>query len=117
MPTAGTIYKGKVTSIKEFGAFVEFMPQTEGLVHISEWAWERTASLEGIARAGMEIDVKLVEVDERTGKFRLSRKALLPKPEGLVEEPQGERPMRREFNGGDRGGDRGGRRDDRGPRR
>ena len=128
MPTAGTVYKGKVTSIKEFGAFVEFMPQTEGLVHISEWAWERTATLDGIARPGMEIEVKLVEVDERTGKFRLSRKALLPRPEGLVEEPQGERPPRREFGGdrgprregggggggGFRGGDRGG---DRGPRR
>lgn len=124
MPEAGTVYKGKVTSIKEFGAFVEFMPQTEGLVHISEWAWERTATLEGIARAGMEIEVKLVEVDQRTGKFRLSRKAMLPKPEGFVEEPQGERPPRREFSdrgprregggGGYRGGDRGG---DRGPRR
>ncbi|MEK7415121.1 MAG: polyribonucleotide nucleotidyltransferase [Planctomycetota bacterium] len=116
MPEAGKIYKGKVTSIKDFGAFVEFMPQTEGLVHISEWAWERTASLEGVARQGMEIDVKLIEVDERTGKFRLSRKALLPQPEGYSA-PEGggggDRPPRRD-GGGDRGGFRGG---DRGPRR
>jgi polyribonucleotide nucleotidyltransferase len=122
MPEAGKVYKGTITSIKEFGAFVEFMPQTEGLVHISEWAWERTATLDGVARPGMEIEVKLIEVDERTGKFRLSRKAMLPKPEGFVEEPQGERPPRRDF--GDRGprrdfGDRGPRREqgDRGPRR
>ena len=113
MPVAGSVYKGKVTSIKDFGAFVEFMPQTEGLVHISEWAWERTATLEGVARQGQEVEVKLIEVDERTGKFRLSRHALLPQPEGYsAPEPGADRPPRREY------GDRPPRRDgDRGPRR
>ncbi|GDY14076.1 polyribonucleotide nucleotidyltransferase [Planctomycetota bacterium] len=77
-PEVGKTYHGTVTSIKEFGAFVEFIPETEGLVHISEWDTGHVKSLEGIAKVGDAVDVKLIEVDERTGKFRLSRRALLP---------------------------------------
>ncbi|MDW8372558.1 MAG: polyribonucleotide nucleotidyltransferase [Planctomycetota bacterium] len=80
LPEVGRVYKARVTAIKEFGAFVEFLPETEGLLHISDWAWERTPTLEGLVQVGQEVEVKLVEVDERTGKFRLSRKALLPPP-------------------------------------
>jgi polyribonucleotide nucleotidyltransferase len=97
LPEEGRVYKGKVTSIKDFGAFVEFMPGTEGLCHISEWAWERIDSMDKVAKQCDEIEVKLVEVDPRTGKFRLSRKALLEKPEGYVEPPPREsRPPRRD---------------------
>ncbi|TVR10404.1 MAG: polyribonucleotide nucleotidyltransferase [Planctomycetota bacterium] len=99
MPEAGRVYKGRVTSVKDFGAFVEFLPSTEGLCHISEWAWERIDTMDSVAKTGQEIDVKLVEVDPRTGKFRLSRKALLEKPEGYVEPeraPRGDRPPRRD---------------------
>jgi polyribonucleotide nucleotidyltransferase len=108
MPEAGSVYAGKVTSVKEFGAFVEFMPQTEGLVHVSEWDWMRINDMSQVAKAGDVVQVKLVEVDQRTGKFRLSRKALLPQPEGFVEQAAAH---------GEGGGDRGPRRDDRGPRR
>ncbi|TVR39362.1 MAG: polyribonucleotide nucleotidyltransferase [Planctomycetota bacterium] len=108
-PEEGKTYRGTVTSVKDFGAFVEFLPSTEGLVHISEWTWERVDTMESVAKAGQQIEVKLLEVDPRTGKFRLSRKALLEKPEGYVEP---ERAPRRED------GDRPPRRDgDRPPRR
>lgn len=83
LPEEGRVYSGTITSIKEFGAFVEFIPGTEGLVHISEWDHRRTDSMEGVARTGEKIEVKLIEVDARTGRFRLSRKALLPLPEGF----------------------------------
>ncbi len=116
MPEAGRIYTGRITSIKEFGAFVEFIPQTEGLVHISEWSHDHVATLEGIAKTGDTLQVKLVEVDPRTGKFRLSRKALI---EETPEQKAGreERMARRAAEGGgdDRGHDsRPPRRDDRG---
>jgi len=64
-----------------FGAFVEFMPGKDGLLHISEVKWERVENLEQILQVGEVIQVKLVEIDPKTGKYRLSRKALLPKPE------------------------------------
>lgn len=118
VPEPGKTYHGKVTSIQTFGAFVEFLPGKEGLLHISEISYDRLNDMEGILNAGDELDVKLLEVDHKTGKFRLSKKALLPKPEGYVERPREERP-RRDDRGGDRGrggyGDRGGR-DDRGGR-
>jgi polyribonucleotide nucleotidyltransferase len=64
-----------------FGAFIEFMPNKEGLLHISEIKWERVESMDGILEIGEELPVKLLEIDQKTGKFRLSRKALLPRPE------------------------------------
>lgn len=80
VPEIGQVYDGKVKSIMPFGAFVEFMPGKDGLLHISEIKWERLETMEGVMEVGEEVKVKLVEVDKKTGKFRLSRKALLPKP-------------------------------------
>ena len=124
VPEVGTVYHGKIVSILEFGAFVEILPGKEGLLHVSEIAWEKTEKVEDVLHVGDEVDVKLLEIDEKTGKMRLSRKALLEKPEGYVEperKPRGDRgPRRDERNGAprrdDRRGDRGPRRDDRGPR-
>lgn len=80
-PEVGEVYDAKVKSIQPFGAFVEFMPGKEGLLHISEISWERLPSMDGVLEIGEELQVKLLEVDPKTGKFRLSRKALLPRPE------------------------------------
>jgi polyribonucleotide nucleotidyltransferase len=80
VPEIGQVYDGKVKSIMPFGAFVEFMPGKDGLLHISEIKWERLENMDGVLEVGEEIKVKLVEVDKKTGKFRLSRKVLLPKP-------------------------------------
>ncbi|NJN41148.1 MAG: polyribonucleotide nucleotidyltransferase [Flammeovirgaceae bacterium] len=80
MPEVGEVYDGIVKSIMPFGAFVEFMPGKDGLLHISEIKWERVEKMDGIMEVGEEVKVKLVEVDKKTGKFRLSRKVLLPKP-------------------------------------
>ena len=119
-PEEGKVYTGTVKKITDFGAFVEFMRGKEGLLHISEITWERLPSMEGVLEENEEIQVKLMEVDPRSGKFRLSRKVLLPKPEGFVERPPRDRSNDR---GNDRGGsnargDRGGdRRNSRPPRR
>ncbi len=104
IPEIGATYTGKVKTITDFGAFVEFMPNKDGLLHISEIAWEKIPTMEGVFTEGQILEVKLVEVDKKTGKFRLSRKALLEKPEGYVEREPRERPER---NDRDRGGDRG----------
>jgi polyribonucleotide nucleotidyltransferase len=80
VPEVGEVYDGKVKSIMPFGAFVEFMPGKDGLLHISEIKWERLENMEGVLEVGEEIKVKLVEVDKKTGKFRLSRKVLIPRP-------------------------------------
>jgi polyribonucleotide nucleotidyltransferase len=80
-PEVGETYKGKVRSIQPYGAFVEIMPGKDGLLHISEVSHERLAALEGVLEVGQEIDVKLLDIDKKTGKYRLSRKVLLPKPE------------------------------------
>lgn len=80
VPEIGQVYEGKVKSIVPFGAFVEFMPGKDGLLHISEIKWERLENLDGVLEVGEEIKVKLVEVDKKTGKYRLSRKVLLPRP-------------------------------------
>ncbi|WP_079689276.1 polyribonucleotide nucleotidyltransferase [Ohtaekwangia koreensis] len=80
VPEVGEVYDGKVKSIMPFGAFVEFMPGKDGLLHISEIKWERLETMEGVLEVGEEIKVKLIEVDKKTGKFRLSRKVLLPRP-------------------------------------
>jgi polyribonucleotide nucleotidyltransferase len=110
IPEVGEIYKGKVKSVVSFGAFVEVIPGKDGLLHVSEMAWERVESAEDFIKEGEEIEVKLIGVDEKTGKLKLSRKALLPKPEGYVERPpRGDRPPRRDGGRRDdnrRGGDR-----------
>ena len=80
-PEVGEVYEGKVKSIMPFGAFVEIMPGKDGLLHISEIKWERVEKMDGVMEVGEIVKVKLVEVDKKTGKFRLSRKVLLPKPE------------------------------------
>jgi polyribonucleotide nucleotidyltransferase len=81
MPEVGTVYEATVKGIKEFGAFVEFLPGKQGLLHISEISWKRLESMEGVLKEGDVVKVKLIGVDERTGKFKLSRKILMPKPE------------------------------------
>jgi len=80
VPEVGEIYDGVVKSIMPFGAFVEFMPGKDGLLHISEIKWERLENMDGVLEVGEQVKVKLVEVDKKTGKFRLSRKVLLPRP-------------------------------------
>ena len=81
IPEVGKVYEGKVKNIMAFGAFVEFMPGKDGLLHISEISNERLESMEGVLKEGDKIEVKLIEVDKKTGKFRLSRKVLLEKPQ------------------------------------
>ena len=112
LPEEGKTYTGKVRSILDFGAFVEFMPGRDGLLHISEISWERVDNMEASGiKEGDTLEVKLIEIDKKTGKFRLSMRALQPKPEGYVERERAPRAPRRE-------GDRGPRRDNnRGPRR
>jgi len=81
VPVVGEVYEGKVKNIMDFGAFVEFLPGKDGLLHISEISWNRIDKMDGVLQQGEAIQVKLIEVDKKTGKYRLSRKALLPKPE------------------------------------
>ena len=92
VPEVGKIYKGKVVSILEFGAFVEILPGKEGLLHISELNWGKTDKVEDYLSIGDEIEVKLLEIDSKTGKMRLSRKVLMEKPEGYVEPERRPRP-------------------------
>jgi polyribonucleotide nucleotidyltransferase len=87
-PVVGDTYEGTVKSIKEFGAFVEFLPKKEGLLHISEISWKRLETMNGIFKEGDKVKVKLLEVDQKTGKFKLSRKALMPKPDAAPQRPQ-----------------------------
>ncbi|NCW13417.1 MAG: polyribonucleotide nucleotidyltransferase, partial [Chitinophagia bacterium] len=92
VPEIGDEYEGVVKGIKEFGAFVEFMPGKQGLLHISEISWKRLESMEGIFNEGDVVKVKLVGLDPKTGKFKLSHKVLLPKPEQAPREDRGPRP-------------------------
>ncbi len=124
LPEEGKVYDGTVRSIMDFGAFVEFMPHRDGLLHISEITWERLENMEASGlKEGDKVQVKLIEIDKKTGKYRLSMRALLPKPEGWTEPqraPRGERRPRPEGGRTDRG-DRGERRprpdrEGRGPR-
>lgn len=101
IPEIGEIYEGPVKSITAFGAFIEYLPGKEGLLHISEVDWKRLENLDGILAEGDMVQVKLLEFDKKTGKVRLSRKELLPRPEGYKAEPREPRGDR-----GDRGGDR-----------
>jgi polyribonucleotide nucleotidyltransferase len=80
VPEVGEVYKGKVKSITNFGAFVEIIPGKDGLLHISEINWDRVANVEDVLKEGEMIDVKLIAVDPKTGKLKLSRKVLLEKP-------------------------------------
>ncbi len=81
VPEVGEVYRGKVKSIVPFGAFVEILPGKDGLLHISEIEWRRLEKVEDALKEGEEVEVKLIEVDQRSGKLKLSRKVLLPKPE------------------------------------
>ena len=102
VPEVGEIYEGTVRSIMPYGCFVEFMPGKDGLLHISEIDWKRLETVEeaGI-KEGDKMTVKLLDIDPKTGKFKLSRRVLLPKPEGYVERPP--RPRRERPERGERG--------------
>lgn len=88
VPTVGEVYDAVVKSIMPFGAFVEFLPGKQGLVHISEVSWKRLETLDGIVKEGDAMKVKLIGTDPKSGKFKLSRKALIPKPEQKPREEQ-----------------------------
>lgn len=88
VPEPGAIYDAKVKSIMPYGAFVEILPGKDGLLHISEYDWKRIDTLEGVIKEGDIIKVKYVGDDPKTKKIKLSRKALLPKPEGHVEKTE-----------------------------
>ena len=95
MPEIDTVYRGKIKSIVAFGAFVEILPGKEGLLHISEIEHRRLEKVEDVLKEGEMVDVKLIEVDKRSGKLKLSRKALLPKPEREERGDRESRPPRR----------------------
>ncbi len=118
LPEEGKVYTGKVRSILDFGAFVEFMPNHDGLLHISEISWDRLENMEASGlHEGDTVEVKLIEIDKKTGKYRLSMRALQPKPEGYVEPQRAPRgPRNNNERGPRRDGDRQ-QRNDRGPRR
>ncbi|NQV02805.1 MAG: S1 RNA-binding domain-containing protein, partial [Bacteroidia bacterium] len=81
VPEVGEIYKGKVKNITTFGAFIEVLPGQDGLLHISEIEWRRLDKVEDALKVGDEVEVKLIDVDPKTGKLKLSRKVLLEKPD------------------------------------
>ena len=111
IPEVGEVYEGTVRSIMPYGCFVEIMPGKDGLLHISEIDWKRLETVEDAGiKEGDKITVKLLEIDPKTGKYKLSHRVLIPKPEGYVE-----RQPRRERN--DRNGDRRQRNDRNGDRR
>ena len=90
VPEEGKVYTGVIRSILDFGAFVEFMPGKDGLLHISEISWDRIENMESTGlKEGDEVTVKLIEIDKKTGKFRLSMKALQDKPEGFEDARRG----------------------------
>ncbi len=116
IPEIGETYEGVVKSIVPFGAFVEFMPGKQGLLHISEVSWKRLETLDGVLKEGDKIKIQLVGTDPKTGKLRLSRKVLMPKPDGYVEPEKrerseggdrGDRPRGDRNGGGNRGNDKG----------
>lgn len=86
----GATYEGKVKSIKDFGCFVEIIPGTDGLIHISEYSWEKVAKMEDVTKEGELLTFKVVGKDPKTKKWKLSRKVLLPKPEKAAEAPKSE---------------------------
>jgi len=97
VPEIGEVYKGKVRSVMPYGVFVEFLPGKDGLLHISEIDWKRFETIEETGlKEGDEIDIKLLDIDPKTGKFKLSHKVLLPKPERAEKPERPERPERKE---------------------
>ncbi len=80
VPEVGQVYKGKVKTIVQFGAFVEILPNKDGLLHISEIEWRKVQKVEDVLKEGQEVEVKIIEIDSRSGKIKLSRKELLPRP-------------------------------------
>lgn len=104
-PEVGEVYEGTVKNLAAFGAFVEFLPGKDGLLHVSELDYKRVEKVEDVLKEGDKIQVKLIGIDPKTGKFKLSHKALLPKPEGMEEnerprrENRGARPERGERRG------------------
>ncbi|MEG1573368.1 MAG: S1 RNA-binding domain-containing protein, partial [Bacteroidales bacterium] len=103
VPEVGAVYDGVVKNIQTFGAFVEILPGKDGLLHISEISWNRLEKVEDALKEGDKIQVKLIEVDKKTGKLKLSHRVLLPKPEGYKEpEARGDRGERRDRDHGDR---------------
>lgn len=94
VPEIGQVYKGKVKTIVQFGAFIEILPNKDGLLHISEIDWKKVNTVEDVLKVGDELEVKLIEIDSKTGKLKLSRKVLLPRPprdEGGEKQRQGDR--------------------------
>jgi polyribonucleotide nucleotidyltransferase len=90
-PEVGETYKGKVKGVVSFGAFIEIMPGREGLLHISEFDWRRIEKIEDEVKVGDELEVKLINIDEKNGNLKLSRKVLLPRPEGVQDSGGGRR--------------------------
>jgi polyribonucleotide nucleotidyltransferase len=101
VPEIGETYEGKVISNVPFGSFIEFLPGKQGLCHISELDWKRVENADDVVKVGDTVKVKLIGTDEKTGKFKLSRKALLPKPEGVehTTPPSQQRPSGNNTNG------------------
>lgn len=102
VPEIGEIYEGKVKSIMTYGAFVEILPGKDGLLHISEISWERLESMDGVFKEGEKVQVKLIDIDPKSGKLKLSKKALIPReksgqnsPQGGPNGEQGNKPQRR----------------------
>ena len=97
IPEIGEIYEGTVRSVMPYGCFVEILPGRDGLLHISEIDWKRLETVEDAGiKEGDKLRVKLLEIDPKTGKYKLSRRVLLPKPEGYVERERRPRPERRQ---------------------
>jgi polyribonucleotide nucleotidyltransferase len=112
-PEVGEIYKGMVKGVVSFGCFVEIIPNREGLLHISEWDWRRIEKMDDVVKVGDILEVKLMDVDSKNGNLKLSRKALLPRPERSGDDRQGQNRDQRGRDRGPRSHDRG---HDRGPR-
>jgi polyribonucleotide nucleotidyltransferase len=108
VPEVGKVYIGKVKTITQFGAFVEILPNKDGLLHISEMDWKKVGTVEDLFKEGDIVEVQLIEIDQKTGKLRLSRRPLIPKPEGWVEPPRREHTEKRDHQGS-RDGNRGNR--------
>jgi polyribonucleotide nucleotidyltransferase len=83
----GATYTGKVKSVQAYGCFVEIMPGTDGLIHVSEFSWEKVDKMEDVVKEGEELTFKVVSRDPKTKKWKLSRKVLLPRPEKKEQSP------------------------------
>lgn len=91
-PEIGEVYTGKVVSNVAFGSFIEFLPGRQGLLHVSEIDWKRVENVDEYLKPGDMVEIKLIGIDEKTGKFKLSRKVLMPKPEREERSERTERP-------------------------